>query len=179
MGFVHGKSLSLSLDTCLMVRACVSWTLSCDGPSAHFQCAKNSLGVQNRTKPPFNQPNLQQTDCQQKQPSRLPRLHFNFSRPYMLLDSLDVLLSMWAGGHLSVKLQCTETDKYCICVYKYWIAELSQSLMHLIVIVPSDLMFPLWSLTLIFFFSALTSFLYQRAENQTPCFCFLFPEVSS
>lgn len=30
----------------------------------------------------------------------------------MLIDSLDVLLSMWAVGHFSVKLRCTEADKY-------------------------------------------------------------------
>lgn len=45
MVFIHGKWLSLSLVSCLKVRACVSWTLSWGGPSAHFQCGMKGLGV--------------------------------------------------------------------------------------------------------------------------------------
>lgn len=43
--FVHGKRLSLSLNSCLKDTGFVSQTLSFAGPSAHFQCGMKDLGV--------------------------------------------------------------------------------------------------------------------------------------
>lgn len=45
------------------------------------------------------------------------------------------------------------------------VAELSQPLMHLIVIAPSDLIFPLWSVILTLFFPDLTSFPLSKSSK--------------
>lgn len=79
---------------------------------------------------------------------------------------------MWLGADFSVKLNVQKLINTA--------AELSQLLMHLIVSVPSDLMF-LLEVFFFFFFLALTSFRYQRDRTDTlfRFFDFLFPEVSS
>lgn len=69
------------------------------------------------------------TDCQQNNSSRLPTLLLDISRPYMCIDSWDVLWNMWAGGHF--KLQCAAADKYSCwasttsnafnCYYPIWL----------------------------------------------------------
>lgn len=64
---------------------------------------------------------------------------------------------MWLGADFSVKLNVQKLINT--------VAELSQLLMHLIVSVPSDLMFLLE--VFFFFFLALTSFLYQRDRTDT------------
>lgn len=70
-----------------------------------------------------------------------------------------VLLSVWLGADFSVKLNVQKLINT--------VAELSQLLMHLIVSVPSDLMFLLEVFFFFFFFLALTSFLYQRDRTDT------------
>lgn len=66
---------------------------------------------------------------------------------------------MWLGADFSVKLNVQKLINT--------VAELSQLLMHLIVSVPSDLMFLPEVFFSFFFFLALTSFLYQRDRTDT------------
>lgn len=70
-----------------------------------------------------------------------------------------VLLNVWLGADFSVKLNVQKLINT--------VAELSQLLMHLIVSVPSDLMFLLEVFFFFFFFLALTSFQYQRDRTDT------------
>lgn len=56
--FALGKWLSLSLDSCFKVREPVFPRHFQCGSSAFFQCSFRDLGVQNKTKPLFLQPNL-------------------------------------------------------------------------------------------------------------------------
>jgi len=70
-----------------------------------------------------------------------------------------VLLSVWLGADFSVKLNVQKLINT--------VAELSQLLMHLIVSVPSDLMFLLEVFFFFFFFVGLTSLQYKRDRKDT------------